>query len=473
MTAQTSREAATQLRNRALELVRADPLMAYRCAASAVLVDPSWPDAWLLLGNQLSDQGNLAASIAAFRRGLGCPDLDLPTRLRLTVNLGHRLMLDGQFEEAETVTDEAIRMFHRNGAEAVGGVEAGAFAHTNRSLIYSHRGLLGSSVVEAYRGWQMLPEPITEMGYAFALLFNKDYAAGLKHFHARFDYKLPSYINLPWPVWDGKFADTLIVMCEQGLGDTVSFSRFVPEAARIVDRVIFQVQPELVRLMADALRDHRNVTVVAQDYRLPRADAWIAVFSLPVALGLDTAEIAGWPGLEIGRMDCCPLPPGVEIDPEKFNVVVAYAGNPGNDIDRHRSVEPSWFLRLADIPGVALHSVQVGERTRRLHELGCVSMVADLSPSIRDARDTAAVLRHCDLVVACESFVGHLAGSMSVPCWIAASKLGRDWRLGVEGETTLWYSRTRVFRQGDDRSWGPVFEAMRSALTALVEKTDG
>jgi tetratricopeptide (TPR) repeat protein len=458
------RNHAITLHNRSLELLKADPAMSYRCAVSAVEVDRTFAEGWMLLGNQLSDMGNLPAACAAFRAGLACePEEGL--RLRLLVNLGHRLMHAGDLEDAERVTDEAIRMYGRRPAPPEEWKTSAAFALTNRSLIYSHRGLLGASTVDARRGFEMFPEPITEMGLAFALLFEGNYAEGLRHFDARFDYKLPTYINLPWPRWDRERdrGKSIVVMCEQGLGDSVSFARFIPEAARHVERLIFQVQPELTNLLSPLLAHVSNVEVIPQDYRLPPVDAWCPVFGLPTALDLTTEDIRHYPGL--------PQVPGlyhmttpVVFDPKAFNVAVAWGGSPANDIDKHRSFAPSLLLPLAGIPGVRLHSVQVGPRVREMHEQGCVAFIRDLSPNIRDAADTAAILQNCDLVVTCESFVGHLAGLLDIPCIIAASRLGRDWRLGIEGPHSLWYRRHRVARQGEDRSWAPVFREIEKMV---------
>ena len=95
-------------------------------------------------------------------------------------------------------------------------------------------------------------------------------------------------------------------------------------------------------------------------------------------------------------------------------------------------------------------------------------MIGDLSPVIRDAADTAGVLRKMNLTICCESFVGHLAGALDLPCWVAASKRGRDWRIGTRGDAPLWYQRTKIWRQGEDMAWGPVFARMVEELRRRV-----
>lgn len=461
------REHAVALSYQAQTLLGSDMATAYRCAASAVAVDETYADGWLLLGAILGDLQNYPASVAACKAGLRCPDVSRVVRHKLLINLGHRAMQMGDMDEAENSTDAAIQIFGRDpdGLEVIGA----AFAHTNRSLIYSHRRLDGAAIVDGRRGLAIMNEPIIELGLAFAHLFAGDYAEGLKHMEARFPYKLDSYQRLPWPRWNVSRDEggVLIVMCEQGLGDSLSFARFIPEAALHVDRLIFQVQPELMGLLAGVFPD--NVELLAQSYELPVATAWCPVSSLPVALGLTTEQIRDWPGLDPASLVGSDLGLGHGYDPANFNIAIAYAGSPANEIDRHRSIPPHEFLPLLDVPGVRLWSVQVGPKVTDLHTSGMAALVHDTSPWIRDSRDTAAVLRQIDLVVCCESFVGHLAGALGIEAWVLCSKLGRDWRTGHTGSTTLWYPRTRLFRQDDRRAWGPV---VRDVVKALREKVD-
>jgi len=81
--------------------------------------------------------------------------------------------------------------------------------------------------------------------------------------------------------------------------------------------------------------------------------------------------------------------------------------------------------------------------------------------------DTAAVMQHLDLVVTCDSSLGHLAGALGAPTWIALT-LSPDWRWLLEREDTPWYPSVRLFRKKFVGDWSDVFERMAAALTALV-----
>lgn len=465
----TSREHAIDLYNRALPLIQTDPRLAYQMLISAVTTDPGFAVGWSLLGASLADLGSIVASCEAYRSALRVPDSDEPggmtpvLRHRCLLQLGHRLthnaiVNDERLDEAEYSLHEALDLIGTFDKQET------AFCYTNMSLIAAHAGDMTFEMIHATTGFRLDPDPATELGLAFALLSQGHYADGLKHFEARFPYKLGSYLSLPAPRWDGGHVDTLHVLSEQGLGDALSFARFLPAAAARVGTLIYPVQPELVRLLAGALSAHRNIRVVPQDRVIEYADAWCPVFSLPTALGLSDEEIrdASWPPIAVTPVEDTSW----KQRGARLHIAIAWAGAPGNGIDTQRSIPFLEFLALRAIPGVALYSVQVGERAKDLHDSGATAMVRDMAPWIRDARDTAGILGEMDLVVTCESFVGHLAGAIGKKCFLLCSWFGRDWRSSPYlGDRVLWYDQTRVFRQGQDARWEPVFRRVVEELT--------
>ena len=464
----TPRMTAIDLHNRALPLIQTDPRLAYQMLTSAVMVDPTFSLGWNLLGVTLADTEALPASIAAYRRALALPDGPNPhdmnpaTRFRALLQIGHRLTNNlvvswETLDEAERFIDQALAM------EGDFDTQTRAFCHTNMSLIHAHRGHKDKEMASATKGFELHQDPQTEMGLAFACLYAGEFMRGLKHFDARFPYKLTSYQHLPWPRWDGGHVDKLFVLSEQGLGDALSFSRFIPAAAHRVGEIEFPVQPELVKLLTGALKKHKNVRIVPQSGIIEHADAWCPIFSLPLALDMTDREFEDSPNLPF------------EITPvedlswkrrdARLNIAIAWAGAPSNGIDVHRTIKFVEFLALCRIPNAAIYSVQVGSSAKELHEKGGTALVKDLAPWIHDARDTAGILAEMDVVVTAESFVGHLAGAIGKRCILLCSRFGRDWRSGPYRDTALWYPKHEIYRQGDDAKWGPVFDRVVGELS--------
>ena len=473
-----ARNAATRFHNEAMSVIQTDKTAAYRMLCSAVTVDPSMAQGLFAMGTALEDLKHGPSAIAAYRRVLELPiggrpesgDMSMALRCKVLINLGHQLLNDGQLEEGEAVSRQAIRMLE---IDPMLDSEGGAFVYTNLSVILSITGRIEESVKYAWRGYELAPNnPIIQTGLAFALLFAGDFAEGLKQFEARIAYKLPLLMNMPYVRWDGGRVDTLLIESDQGSGDSLSYTRFIPEAASRVGEVIYRVQPELLRLISGALAPWENVEVVPQSRDFPIADAWTPVVSLPVVYGLTTDQILQAPQLWQPMEYVAQAPSQWKTADRSLHIAIAWAGSPMNDIDRHRSIPVHEFLNLYRVPGVQLYSVQVGERAMDLHNIGAAAHIRDMSPWIRDAADTVAILRKMDLVIACESFVAHLAGAIGKETWVPYSYLGGDYRIGREGKRSIWYPNHRIFKQDRRCTWRPVFEKIVEALKARAQRRE-
>jgi hypothetical protein len=258
---------------------------------------------------------------------------------------------------------------------------------------------------------------------------------------------------------------TLFIVAEQGIGDSISYARFVPATRVRAKRVIFAVQPELVRLLSRVLP---GIEVVPYPKTFPAADAWCAVCSLPHILGLTDLEFENAPALPVPRLS---PPAGWKSPGDRFRIGICWGGSKQNDIDKWRSLPgPEPFLGLYEVPGIELYSFQIGERAPELHTSGAAGLIRDLTPWIRDVADSAAILQEMDLVITVETFLGHLAGFMDVPCWVLDSYNGGDYRTGRDGRKPIWYGKHRIFRQGPAAMWEPVWRDVKRALYQRVQE---
>jgi hypothetical protein len=306
-----------------------------------------------------------------------------------------------------------------------------------------------------------------EIALAFALMFDRQFAAGLKHFEKRFSWRLQHYLHAPYPQWQGEAGGTLFLMSDQGLGDTLSFARFTEQACKRCRFVHASVHPELMRLFAHAFVHIKNINLIPQPSPFPQADYWSTFMSLPVAMGLNDEQIITCP--HIARPNHS-VTNNWKVPDRKLHIGIAWKGNDRSDIDRYRSIPLVQFLELYRVPGVQLYGLQIDAAVAHIYEQGCVALIRDLKPYVNDVADTVGVMQHLDLIITLESALGHIAGLAGKECWIPYSFLGRDYRAGLRGDKPIWYPKHRFFRQEQGETWAPVFERINEALR---EKIDG
>jgi hypothetical protein len=137
-----------------------------------------------------------------------------------------------------------------------------------------------------------------------------------------------------------------LIHAEQGFGDTIQFSRYVPLAAARGGDVIFECPPEQRRLFKCFPNVKQLVT--AGDV-LPEFDLHCPMLSLPLAFGMTAESIPSeTPYLtadpELSRQWATKLPAT-----EKVKVGLAWGGRRSHFNDRNRSIPGALFNRLEDI----------------------------------------------------------------------------------------------------------------------------
>lgn len=435
--------------------------LGYQLFVSACIQDPTWSDGWYQSGNNNSDLELWYTAIASWRQALHCQQGSASDRAKILTNLAWRLHTVGRTRDALEACEESLKLDDRLGN-----------TYVNLSIIWQILGDNEKSLAAARKGVELQPgDVVAEVALAFSLLFSRKFEEGYAAFEARFPYKLRDYLQYPYPKWEGEPDKTVYLVADQGLGDTLSYARFVEAACKRAKYVHARIQSELLKLFQHSFSHIRNLNLVpglgVAAVGFPQADAWSTFVSLPYALKLSTEEVLNTPQIKVPAWQ---TPPSIDWKSRdaKLHIGIAWRGSPLNDIDRHRNLPLHLFFELYKVPGIQLYSLQVGDHAKEMHDIGGAALIRDMTPYIRDVTDTLAIVNSLDLVITCESALGHICATAEKECWVPYSFLGRDYRLGLTGEDRMWCPNHRVFRQGEDQRWEPVFEAMTEALKERV-----
>lgn len=431
---------------------RGDFPQSYQLLLAALKEDPNLSGAWNNLGVRLHDQRRWAPAAAAFAKALSfAPEAELQ-KANYAWNLHHA----GREDEALPIMLEVVAK------------HPGTAQHwVNLSQIHLSLNQTAEALVCAEKACSIAPrDHMPLLSLALSQLRSGNYAEGLKNYEARFPYipVLKEFLNYPYPMWRNQDIrdQRLFIAAEQGLGDSVMFLRFIPEAIKRARHTVVFVHDSCYRLFKRNLSG--NVEIHPLPSALPVADIFTPMLSLPVALGLTNDQIKASYAQQRTSYTPCKLPD----KPRWKRIGICWAGDPAHDNDRYRSARLEDFIPLAEAADTQLYSLQIGERSKDLDTLATHAMIHNMAPYLKTALDTASFIRHeLDAVVTVDTSVAHIAGSVGKPTFMVLGKRAVDWRwLTGEGQTP-WYPSMKLFMQKENNNWKEVMQRVQAELANL------
>lgn len=256
---------------------------------------------------------------------------------------------------------------------------------------------------------------------------------------------------------------TILVHCEQGLGDDIQFFRFLPA---LVAKGAAQVLVMSHSATAPLLAVMQGVTVLTPGMTIPDYDYWVALMSLPLALEMDASNVPPpWAPI-MGRASSVGWPYSRRPTPR---VGVCWAGNWLHKNDAHRSIPLRTFSALfsAGVDFVSLQQLRPEDVEPFKDLLGHHSNLADVTAN--SLIDLANIIQSCNLIITVDTAVAHLAGSLDVPTWILIPKFSTDWRWQLERTDSPWYPSVRLIRQKTIGDWASIIDDVRAELTSAAD----
>lgn len=428
---------------------RGDFAQSYQLLLAALNEDPLMSGAWNNLGVRLHEQRRWAPAAAAFAKALSfAPDAEAQ-RANYAWNLHHA----GREKEALAIMADVVAKNPNSPQHWTN------FAQINLTL-----NQIPEALEAAQKGIEIAPrDHMPMLALALAQLRSGEYAEGLKNFEARFPYipVLKEFLNYPYPMWRNQdISDKrLFIAAEQGLGDSVMFMRFIPEAIRRAKHTIVYVHDGCYKLFKRNLTG--NVEVHPLPRALPAADVFTPLLSLPVAMGLTNEQIKGAYYQYKTSHSPCELPK----QPRWKRIGICWAGDAAHDNDRYRSSTLEAFMALGELPDTQLYSLQIGARTGELDTVAAHAVVQNMAPYLKNVMDTASFIRHeLDAVVTVDTSVAHIAGSTGKPTFVLLGKRAVDWRWQSGEGATPWYPSAKLVLQKETGNWNEVIARVKTEL---------
>jgi hypothetical protein len=279
---------------------------------------------------------------------------------------------------------------------------------------------------------------------------------------------LPKMTSAPWNGM--KLDGRLVLVGDQGFGDTIQFARYVPLAAERCEEVILGCAADLKPLLSKL----PGLTACHNRWNdIPPHAAYQRLSSLPYLfrtevdtipspgayLFADPARIAAWRA-RLGDAGGA------------LRVGLAWSGRPAHPNDRRRSLRLEALLPLAGVANVQFVAVQKPVPASDRDTMAAFAGMEDLSAELQDFGETAALLCNLDLLICIDTGVGHLSAALGRPTWILLPR-PNDWRWMLNRSDSPWYQSVLLFRQSVPGAWAPVIAEAAEALRARVADWSG
>ena len=438
-----------------------DVLRAIDCCGSALRLDPDSGDAWNNLGNLFLRLNDARGAVSCYQNSvrlqpfeaaahyglgrslnlIGRHELALehlstasklnPRHADTLVNLGNAHHYLGHFEEALRCFDSALPLSHRP-----------AEVHVNRAMVLLNGGNFRD-------GWREF-----------------EYRWETPSFRA---YKKRPFRNSQWR-GEPLRGKRILLHGEQGLGDAIQFSRFIPEVFARGAEIFLEVKAPLKELMTSLIEpDH----IIVLGEPVPKCDYQCSLISLPYLLGVELGDIQSSPYLKVNEFARAAARCAIERVADghsQLKVGIAWKGNPEHSSDQLRSVIPHQLADLARTKGVQWYVLQKDATPEELAGLLPGLSVTTLPTEHLDGLlATAAVIQELDLVISVDTVTAHLTGALGKPLWLLLPAF-YEWRWHSHLEDSPWYASARLFRQHEPGNWVHSIARMASELSLAVAK---
>ena len=386
----------------------------------AISLDSSYAEAYINKGNALQEINRYSEAISSYDQAI---KLD-PRDVKSYVNKGNAFLESGQLSAAIQSYDDAIRL------------------QPDHYLAYWHKSL--------------------------AVLLSGNLDDGFKLYESRwgngaeFDFSgiRRGFTQTLWLGAESLAGKTILIYCEQGLGDALHFVRYVELVAKLGAKVILEAPKSL----AEIFKSLNGVSqIIIKGDALPDFDFYCPLMSLPLAFKTNLQSIPS--NLSYLNADPKKIESWLEkLGPKKKpRIGIAWSSASSFKNDAKRSLQLSEFLKALPEDGYDYICLQKEIKDCDKEALASNENIKFFGEDLHNFGDTAALIDCVDLVISTCTSIPHLSASLGKETWILLSFIP-DWRWLLDREDSPWYPSVKLFRQDQLNVWDGVLARVKASL---------
>ena len=430
------------------------------------------------LGVAYAESGEFKKSIKVFEKILN----EENNNLEILNNLGRLHKEINEYDTSIEYFEKAISIkydYHKPYVEL--GILYGELGALEKSIYFLRKGIdIKKSYIKIEKlNCKKLIENKSDLATIYwnlslSTLLLGNYDEGFKNYEYRL-YKSPPIMPHARPI-SQRIIDKLsikegmkiLLVSEQGLGDTIQFIRYSLYLKRLGFKVTLCCLKKLHSLFESSNICDNLISPndAAKIYDIP----WAPLLSLPNLLNINQGNILiNDKYLDIPKIRIQNWKKILKKD-NKPLIGINWQGNPkaekGKVNGRSIKLEEFSVLKSSEYKFVSL---QKGFGMDQLDKCSFKEYFIDKQEVVNktlDFLDSAAIISCCDLVITSDSMNAHLSGSIGKKTWLLL-KYVPDWRWGMEKDSSHWYKSLKLYRQNSNNKWKDIFEIIAKDLKLI------
>lgn len=379
----------------------------------AIQIKPDYSDAWLSKGNVFEELKLYDKALAHYDKAIKFK----PNFAKAWLNKGYALHEIKKFDEALLCYDKSIEL-KPNYAEA----------WFNKSI---------------------------------TKLLNGNFDEGLNLYEYRWkknDFELYRYNRfVKLSSLENIYNKKILVWHEQGLGDVIQFSRFIPELVKLNADVTFEVQKDLVSFFQGKIQ----CVITSEINKESKFDYQIPLLSLPKLFNLKIESIPEPSNIIIDSEIINSRKKKLKLSNKRKNIGVAISGSPTNKNNSKRSIPLKYFKSLLKYGSFFLIQKEINQTD--LDFINQNREITYVGDQIKNISDTASIVENMDLIISVDTSLIHIAGTLKKKSFLMLPWCP-EWRWLLDRSDTPWYPTVKIFRQEFIENWDSVIKKIKNEL---------
>ena len=289
-----------------------------------------------------------------------------------------------------------------------------------------------------------------------------EFTEGWKNYEYRFKLESakPQFIEIPrLESLKNLTNKRVLIWSEQGLGDSIQFSRYIYKLLDLGAKITFDTSKLLMALMSrqfNCVINERGKGLVKNNF-----DFQIPLLSLPMLFNTNLNNIPfNSSYLKTSKEKDIEWLDKLKLTKQKLNIAITYAGNPDYLADSERSASLEIFHPLVDKANLFLIQKDIKKEDEIF--LKKHPQIKFIGKDIDNFDDLASVIQNMDFVISTDTSIPHLAAAIGKRVFILLGKI-TDWRWMLNSGTSPWYNSATLLRKkfnpkSKTHDWSHAFE---------------